>query len=108
MPQEAHLRRRLQEPRGGLAGTFAQRRLTKRSREGRQGELRRLSLSRIRVNWGKDESRSPVLRSLSYSVSTSGDFMDDSLDHVRGALGVHSSEGVEVESLVTHGGVHKT
>jgi hypothetical protein len=53
VPQEAHLRRRLQEPRGGLAGTFAQRRLTKRSRERRQGELRRLSLSRIRVNKGK-------------------------------------------------------
>jgi hypothetical protein len=49
-----------------------------------------------------------MLRPLSYSVSTSGDFIDDSLDHVRDPLGVHSSEGVEVESLVTHGGVHKT
>jgi hypothetical protein len=33
VPQEAHLRCRLQEPRSGLAGAFEQRRLTKRSRE---------------------------------------------------------------------------
>ena len=33
MPQEARLRRRLQEPTGGFASTLAQRRLTKRSRE---------------------------------------------------------------------------
>ena len=33
VPQEAHLRCRLQEPHGGFAGAFAQRRLTKRSRE---------------------------------------------------------------------------
>ncbi len=33
MPQEAHLRRRLQEPPSGLAGAFARRCLTKRSRE---------------------------------------------------------------------------
>jgi transposase len=33
VPQEAHLRRRLQEPPGRLADTFAQRRLTKRSLE---------------------------------------------------------------------------
>jgi len=77
-------------------------------RELRLGEVRRLSLSRIRVNKGKNEGRSPMLRPLSYSVSTSGDIIEDSLDHVRGALGVHSADGVEVESLVTHGGVHKT
>src|SRR5215216_7028008 len=34
MPQETRLRRRLQEPRGGFAGAFAQRSLTKRSLEG--------------------------------------------------------------------------
>jgi hypothetical protein len=33
VPQAASLRRRLQEPRGGFAGPFTQRRLTKRSRE---------------------------------------------------------------------------
>jgi hypothetical protein len=33
MPQAARLRCRLQEPRGGLASAFEQRRLTKRSRE---------------------------------------------------------------------------
>jgi hypothetical protein len=33
VPQEARLRRRLQEPRGRLAGAFEQRRLTKRSLE---------------------------------------------------------------------------
>jgi hypothetical protein len=33
VPQEAHLRCRLQEPHGGLTGAFQQRRLTKRSRE---------------------------------------------------------------------------
>ena len=33
VPQEARLRCRLQEPSGGFAGTLAQRRLTKRSRE---------------------------------------------------------------------------
>jgi hypothetical protein len=33
LPQEARLRRRLQEPRGGLADRFAQRSLTNRSRE---------------------------------------------------------------------------
>ena len=40
MPQEAHLRRRLQEPHGGFAGAFAQRRLTKRSLELREREVR--------------------------------------------------------------------
>jgi hypothetical protein len=33
MPQEARLRRRLQEAHGGFAGGIAGRRLTKRSRE---------------------------------------------------------------------------
>ena len=33
MPQEAHLRCGLQEPHDRFAGTIAQRRLTKRSRE---------------------------------------------------------------------------
>jgi hypothetical protein len=49
-----------------------------------------------------------MLRPLSYSVSNLGDIIDDSLDHVRGALGVHSADGVEVESLVTHSGIHRT
>jgi hypothetical protein len=40
MPQEAHLRCRLQEPRDRFAGTIAQRRLTKRSRELRKAEVR--------------------------------------------------------------------
>src|SRR5215212_6541768 len=40
VPQEARLRRRLQEPSGGFAGALAQRRLTKRSRERRQSEVR--------------------------------------------------------------------
>ena len=40
MPQEARLRCRLQEPRSGLAGAFEQRRLTKRSLELRQREVR--------------------------------------------------------------------
>ena len=39
VPQEAHLRCRLQEPHGGFAGAFAQRRLTKRSRELRYHEV---------------------------------------------------------------------
>ena len=54
MPQEAHLRRRLQEPRGGLASAFAQRRLTKRSRELRKAEvgLRRILFSRKLVLTG--------------------------------------------------------
>jgi hypothetical protein len=60
------------------------------------------------VNKGKNEGRSAMLRPLSYSVSNLGDIIDDSLDHVRGALGVHSADGVEVESLVTHSGIHRT
>src|SRR5215212_4265485 len=40
VPQEARLRRCLQEPRGGFAGTLVQRRLTKRSREPRLYEVR--------------------------------------------------------------------
>jgi hypothetical protein len=40
MPQEAHLRRRLQEPRGGFAGALEQRSLTKRSRETPAGQSR--------------------------------------------------------------------
>ncbi len=39
MSQEADLRCRLQERRVGLAGTLAQRRLTKRSLELRKGEV---------------------------------------------------------------------
>jgi hypothetical protein len=39
MSQEAHLRCRLQEPSDRFAGTIAQRRLTKRSRETRLGEV---------------------------------------------------------------------
>jgi hypothetical protein len=42
VPQEARLGCRLQEPSGGFAGTLAQRRLTKRSRERRARELRGL------------------------------------------------------------------
>jgi hypothetical protein len=53
VPQEAHLRCRLQEPRGGLAGTLAQRRLTKRSREYPKGEVRRNPTPRTSVNRGK-------------------------------------------------------
>jgi hypothetical protein len=40
----------LQEPRGGFSGAFAQRRLIKRSRERRQGEVRRIPLPRTPVN----------------------------------------------------------
>jgi hypothetical protein len=61
-------------------------------RELRQGEVLRIPLPRTPVNRGKIEGLSPMLRPSSYSVSTSGDIIDDSLDHVRGALGVHSSE----------------
>jgi hypothetical protein len=39
LPQEAHLRCRLQEPAGGFASAFAQRRLTKRSLELRKAEV---------------------------------------------------------------------
>jgi hypothetical protein len=40
VPKEASLRCRLQEPHGGFADAFAQRRLTKRSRDGCVGEVR--------------------------------------------------------------------
>jgi hypothetical protein len=60
-------------------------------RELRLGEVLRIYLPRTPVNRGKNEGRSPMLLPSSYSVSTSGDIIDDSLDHVRGALGVHSS-----------------
>ncbi len=50
VPQEARLRRRLQEPHGGLACAFTQRRLTKRSRELRTYELRRLPSRRSSQN----------------------------------------------------------
>jgi hypothetical protein len=40
VPKEAILRCRLQEPHGGFADAFAQRRLTKRSRDGCVGEVR--------------------------------------------------------------------
>ena len=50
VPQEAHLRCRLQEPSGGFAGILAQRRLTKRSRELRQCEVRRIPFPRTSVN----------------------------------------------------------
>jgi hypothetical protein len=48
MPQEARLRCRLQEPRGGLASAFEQRRLKKRSRERRACEVRDLCHLRMR------------------------------------------------------------
>jgi hypothetical protein len=54
-------------------------------------EVRRIPLPRTLVNRGKNEGRSPTLQPSSYSVSTLGDIIDDSLDHGRGALGVHSS-----------------
>ncbi len=50
MPQEARLRCRLQEPPGGLAGASAKRRLTKRSRELRTREVRRIPLLGTPVN----------------------------------------------------------
>jgi hypothetical protein len=52
VPQEAHLRCRLQEPSGGFAGTLARRRLTKRSLERRKAEVqrRRIYLPRTQVN----------------------------------------------------------
>src|SRR4051794_40409725 len=62
MPQEAHLRCRLQEPRDRFAGTIAQRRLTKRSREKLQCEVPRTLLPRAWVNRGKKEGRSCALR----------------------------------------------
>ena len=52
LPQVAHLRCRLQEPPGRFASAFTQRRLTKRSRELRYGEVRRMPLPRTRVNKG--------------------------------------------------------
>ena len=53
VPQEARLRRRLQEPRGGLAGAVAQRRLTKRSRELRHRRSSQNSPSRHLGEWPK-------------------------------------------------------
>jgi hypothetical protein len=44
-----------------------------------------IPLPRTRVNRGKNEGRSPTLQLSSYSVSTSGDIIDDSLDRGRGA-----------------------
>jgi hypothetical protein len=55
-------------------------------------QRRRIHLPRTRVIGGKNEDRSPTLQLSSYSVSTLGDIIDDSLDHGRGALGVHSAE----------------
>ena len=47
----------LQEPPGGFSGAFAQRRLTKRSRERRRGEVRRISLPRTPVNKSMKKDR---------------------------------------------------
>jgi hypothetical protein len=52
VPQEGRLRRRLQEPDGRFAGTLARRRLTKRSRELRKAEVRRINLPRTPVHRG--------------------------------------------------------
>jgi hypothetical protein len=57
VPQEARFRRSVQEPRGGFAGAFAQRCLTKRSRERRLCEVRRILLARTKVNKGKKSRR---------------------------------------------------
>ena len=54
MSQETCLRRRLQKPRGGFAGAFAERRLTKRNLERRLGEVRRKTLPRTPVNGERD------------------------------------------------------
>jgi len=51
VPQEAHLRRRLQESPSGFASTLAQRRLTKRSREADVGALPRIPLPRLYEKW---------------------------------------------------------
>jgi hypothetical protein len=50
----------------------------------------RITLPRTLVNRGENEGLSPMLGPSSYSVSTLGDTIDDSLDHGSGTLGVHS------------------
>ena len=57
VPQAARLRCCLQGPHGGFAGAFAQRRLTKRSREGRTGQVPRKLLPRTRGNRDQSTSR---------------------------------------------------
>jgi hypothetical protein len=57
VPQEARLGRRLQDPCGGFAEVFEQRRLTKRSREIVKVEVRRISLLRTPVNKGYTNGR---------------------------------------------------
>ena len=94
MPQEAHLRCRLQKPNGRFAGALAQRSLTKRSREFRKAEvqLRRILL-RTPVNspcataihvYAKNES---VLEDLLH-------LLERTEDHVAHLLGVRGTNRV--------------
>jgi hypothetical protein len=101
VPQEARLRRRLQEPRGGFAGAFAQRRLTKRSRElrqrpclknGRRASRARGSVARNSDRWRVFCSSEPLVgfrfeARFDFSDSLNAKFGEHSF-HALGRIGI--------------------